>query len=170
MLLRLEKGIHMDFQSMYNNLVSIAKESKSGKLSSSEVNEKYLFACEQTDKEKLFAKLEESGYITRTTQCDSILARAIKRIIDECLLQDLMDVGEFKIVAKRDLSEEMLKKITLDPESKTSKKLFVLSDHKVNGKFEIYNITINNGNESHRRQVLATKKLMATKEAKKILN
>ena len=155
---------------MYANLVGIAQSQKSGKLSSSEVNDKYLFACEQTEKEKLFARLEENGFVTRTSQCDSILARTIKRIIDERLLKDLQENGKFTIDAKRDLSEDMLNKITLDLDSKTSKKLFVLSDNKVNGKFEIYNLTINNGNETHRKQVLATKKLMATKEAKKMLD
>ena len=155
---------------LYNNLVTIAKSQKNGKLSSSEVNDRYLFACEQTEKEKLFARLEENGFVTRTSQCDSILARTIKRIIDERLLKDLQENGKFTIDAKRDLSEDMLNKITLDLDSKTSKKLFVLSDNKVNGKFEIYNLTINNGNETHRKQVLATKKLMATKEAKKMLD
>lgn len=155
---------------MYDNLVNIAQSQKSGKLSSSEVNEKYLFACEQTDKEKLFAKLEENGFVTRTSQCDSILARTIKRIIDDRLLSDLQDVGTFTIDAKRDLSEEMLNKITLDLDNKSSKKLYVLSDNKINGKFEIYNVTINNGNETHRRQVQDAKKLMNTQKAKKILD
>ena len=154
---------------LYNNLVSLAKDSKSGKLGSSEVNEKYLFACEQTSKDRLFAKLEENGYVTRTSKCDSILARTIKRIIDERLLSDLQDNGKFTIDAKRDLTEDMLSKITLS-DNKTSNKLFVLSDNKVNCKFEIYNVTINNGNETHRLQVLEAKRLMATEKAKKILD
>ena len=159
----------MQYKEILSDIRSEAKNQKSGKLSSVEI-QKYVKYLEPTLRDKVLNGCEEEGIITRSTKCDSILARTIKRIVDERLLKDLLDNGSFTIKVGRDFNEILLEKITLDPDNNESKKLFLLSDHKVNGKFEIYNLTINNGNESHRRNQVATKKLMESKEAKKILN
>tara|TARA_Y100001963_G_scaffold149890_1_gene230126 strand:- start:679 stop:1167 length:489 start_codon:yes stop_codon:yes gene_type:complete len=154
---------------IYNDLVSKAKASKNGKLSSDEINSKYLVYVETTIREKVVAQLDENGFITRSTKCDSILCRTLKREIDQRMLRDLLDNGKFVIEVGKHFNENLLDKIIVDPDDSNSQKLYVESDNKVGKTYGFYNPTINNGNESHRRYEAKTKKLMQTSEAKKIL-
>ena len=148
---------------IYADLKGIADNTKSKKLSSEEVNSKYLKFVDEGTREQVIAKLDKNGYITRTSKCDSNFLREAKSDYDLNFLKDIQAKGSYTY---KPSNESYCDKICNDPTNKDSSKLFVEGDNKVNGKYEIYNPTLNNGNETHRRNTLASRKLIAeNKEA-----
>ena len=147
----------MNLTSIYNDLENVAKATKSQKISSEEIYNKYLKFVEEGLKEEVIAKLDKNGYITRTSRCDSNLLRDAKRDFDLNFLSSLSTNGKY---VYEPTNKDDLEKIVHDPDNTENTKLYVESDTKVNGKFEIYHPTINNSNESSRRKVAKAKKIM----------
>ena len=142
---------------IFTELETIANNSKSRKLSSSEF-EKFVKFVPTNVRSNVLVILNEYGLITRTSKCDSIFLQHIKRDIDENLLSSLLEKGSYTIKIDK---QEWLDKIVVDPQNNESSRLYVESDVK-NEKdlYEFYHVTINNGNEYARRETLRMKNLM----------
>ena len=142
---------------IFTELKSIANNSKSKKLSSSEF-EKFVKFVPGEVRSNVLVKLNENGLITKTSKCDSIFLQHLKRDIDENLLSSLLEKGSYTIKIDK---QEWLDKIVVDPQNNDSSRLYVESDVKnEKGVHEFYHVTINNGNEYARREAIELKKMM----------
>ena len=132
---------------IYNGLVEIAKSSKSGKLNQNEVMEKYLKFQPSATSSKVMVKLNDDGYIVRTSDTPPLLVD-FKRQWDDHGLEDLQKNGEFTY---KPSDPSHLDSIVNDP-NPSSSRLFVETCYKnVDGGYDIFNPTINNSNETNRR-------------------
>ena len=132
---------------IYNDLVAIASGCKNGKLNQSELTDKYLKYVPSDVGNKVVAKLNDDGFITRTSDTPPLLVE-FKRFWDSEGLKQLQDHGKFSYTPS---DPKLLDSIVNDPNPDSSR-LFVETPYKnVDGNFDIFHPTINNSNESSRR-------------------
>ena len=132
---------------IYEGLVSIASGCKNGKINQSELIEKYLKFHPSNVKNEVVARLNDSGYITRTSDTPPLLVE-FKREWDANGLESLQKNGSYTYTPS---DPKLLESIVNDPNA-NSDKLFVETPWKnVDGGHDIFHPTINNSNESSRR-------------------
>ena len=132
---------------IYNGLVEIASGCKNGKINQSELIEKYLKFQPSNISNEVVVRLNDSGYITRTSDTPPLLVE-FKRDCDAKGLEQLQKHGEYTYKVS---APKLLESIVNDP-NPTSARLFVETPYKnVDGKHDLFHPTINNSNESSRR-------------------
>ena len=131
---------------IYDGLVTIASGCKNGKINQSELIEKYLKFHPSNITNEVVARLNDSGYITRTSDTPPLLVE-FKREWDSRGLKDLVEKGTFEYTPS---DPKLLESIVHDPKP-NSEKYFVETCYKnVDGKLDLFHPTINNSNESSR--------------------